>query len=483
MAANPAQYGATGKQVGDFYASWMDTAGIEARGTAPLKPYLGRIDGGAATSPDLQTLFATTGYAVAGRASASCPTSPIRRTTPRSRARAAWACRATIICSRARSTTASARPIAPISSRCWNWPASPTPAPRPMRSSRSKPRWPRSNGRPSRAATSPSSTIPRTLAGLEAKAPEFDWALMLKTAGLESSPKVLMTQNTALTAMGKLLAATPLADVEGLYGLPLRQRSRARSCPRRSTTRASTSIRRRCRACRSSAIAGSAASQLVNGALGEAVGKLYVAQLFPAGRRGADDRADRESARPPIRSGSPARPGWTTPTRKAALAKLAAFEPRIGHPVKYIDYSSLQGRSRRSARQCDARRTSSSISSSCRASPSRSIARLWEMTPQTVNAYYNPLANQITFPAAILQPPYLRSQCRSGGQLRRDRRDHRPRNGPRLRRSGQPVRPDRQVRELVDRRGQEGVHRRAPPRSPRSMTPMSRCPARTSTAS
>ena len=43
MAANPGKYGATGKQVGDFYASWMDEAGIEAKGTAPLKPYLAKI--------------------------------------------------------------------------------------------------------------------------------------------------------------------------------------------------------------------------------------------------------------------------------------------------------------------------------------------------------------------------------------------------------------------------------------------------------
>ena len=51
---------------------------------------------------------------------------------------------------------------------------------------------------------------PETLAGLKAKAPEFDWALMLKTAGLDSSPTVLMANNTALTAMGKIMAATPL---------------------------------------------------------------------------------------------------------------------------------------------------------------------------------------------------------------------------------------------------------------------------------
>jgi putative endopeptidase len=62
MAANPAAFGVTGKQVGDYYASWMDTAGIEARGAAPLKPYLARI-AGVSDLTGLQTLFATTGYA------------------------------------------------------------------------------------------------------------------------------------------------------------------------------------------------------------------------------------------------------------------------------------------------------------------------------------------------------------------------------------------------------------------------------------
>ena len=69
------------------------------------------------------------------------------------------------------------------------------------------------------------------------------------------------------------------------------------------------------------------------------------------------------------------------------------------------------------------------------------------MTPQTVNAYYNPLLNEIVFPAAILQPPFFDPERRRRGQLRRDRRGHRPRDQPRLRRPGQPVRRRRQPRD------------------------------------
>ena len=93
-------------------------------------------------------------------------------------------------------------------------------------------------------------------------------------------------------------------------------------------------------------------------------------------------------------------------TRKAALDKLAAFEPRIGHPVKYIDYSTLKvvkgdplGNAVR-AGEFDWNLELSRF-------PKPVDRTLWGMTPQTINAYYNPLANQITFPAAILQPPFF----------------------------------------------------------------------------
>jgi len=99
--------------------------------------------------------------------------------------------------------------------------------------------------------------------------------------------------------------------------------------------------------------------------------------------------------------------GWMDEkTKTAALAKLAAFDPRVGHPVKYIDYTSLQvvrgdplGNAIRAGEfqhQLDLSRLKAPVDRT-----------LWDMTPQTVNAYYNPLANQITFPAAILQPPYF----------------------------------------------------------------------------
>jgi putative endopeptidase len=93
-------------------------------------------------------------------------------------------------------------------------------------------------------------------------------------------------------------------------------------------------------------------------------------------------------------------------TKREALAKLTAFDPRTGHPVKYIDYSSMEvkrgdllGNALR-AQDFDWKLQLSRFG--------KPVDRtLWEMLPQTNNAYYNPTQNQITFPAGILQPPYF----------------------------------------------------------------------------
>ena len=93
-------------------------------------------------------------------------------------------------------------------------------------------------------------------------------------------------------------------------------------------------------------------------------------------------------------------------TRTEALAKLDAFDPRIGHPVRFIDYSSIRvDRGDLLGNVLRAGEFQWNLQLSRLPNPvDRS---LWGMTPQTINAYYSPLTNQITFPAAILQPPFF----------------------------------------------------------------------------
>ena len=144
---------------------------------------------------------------------------------------------------------------------------------------------------------------------------------------------------------------------------------------------------------------------LVERLLGDAVGKLYVRRHFPPE---AKDRMDelvanlREAYRVSINDLP-----WMTPaTRERALAKLDRFTAKIGYPARWRDYGALHltgddlyGNYRRGyAHEFD-----------------RELAKLggpvdrdeWFMTPQTVNAYYNPGMNEIVFPAAILQPPFF----------------------------------------------------------------------------
>ncbi|HHX86258.1 MAG TPA: peptidase M13, partial [Actinomycetales bacterium] len=143
----------------------------------------------------------------------------------------------------------------------------------------------------------------------------------------------------------------------------------------------------------------------VEGALGEEVGKAYVARHFPPGHKARmEELVDNltDAYRYSIE-----RLPWMTPaTREKALAKLARFTPKIGYPDEWRDYSALEvrpddllGNVRRSAEFEHAYELGKLGGPVNRGE--------WHMTPQTVNAYYNPVMNEIVFPAAILQPPFF----------------------------------------------------------------------------
>ncbi|WP_205538616.1 M13 family metallopeptidase [Mycobacterium kyogaense] len=148
---------------------------------------------------------------------------------------------------------------------------------------------------------------------------------------------------------------------------------------------------------------------VVESLMGDALGRLYVERYFPPQAKARMDELVanlREAYRVSINTLE-----WMTPqTREKALAKLDKFTPKIGYPAKWRDYSSLviarddlYGNYRRGyTLEYD-----------------RDLAKLggpvdrdeWFMTPQTVNAYYNPGMNEIVFPAAILQPPFFDAEA------------------------------------------------------------------------
>ncbi|GAB3370399.1 M13 family metallopeptidase [Massilia agri] len=143
----------------------------------------------------------------------------------------------------------------------------------------------------------------------------------------------------------------------------------------------------------------------IEGSLGDAVGKLYVKEHFPAERKARMEVLVKnllEAYKQSIDTLD-----WMSPaTKKEAQAKLAKFTPKIGYPNKWKDYSALTvkrddlfGNEMRS-REVEYNRELNKLG--------KPIDRdEWGMTPQTVNAYYNPELNEIVFPAAILQPPFF----------------------------------------------------------------------------
>ncbi|HEV8630703.1 MAG TPA: M13 family metallopeptidase [Thermoanaerobaculia bacterium] len=140
-----------------------------------------------------------------------------------------------------------------------------------------------------------------------------------------------------------------------------------------------------------------------SGSLGEALGEVYVERAFPpATKQRADEMIRNLSA---AIGGRVAKLDWMgDDTRKQALAKLATYDYKIGYPSKWRDYSALQiARASYLANVMQAatfevRRNLNKLG--------KPIDRTeWGMAPQTINAYYNPLKNEIVFPAAIMQPP------------------------------------------------------------------------------
>ncbi|MGZ3184560.1 MAG: M13 family metallopeptidase [Telluria sp.] len=141
------------------------------------------------------------------------------------------------------------------------------------------------------------------------------------------------------------------------------------------------------------------------GALGEVIGKVYVEKYFPASSKARMDELVKNLLAAYKQSIDTL--DWMSPaTKKEAQAKLAKFTPKIGYPTKWKDYSGLVvakddlvGNVMRS-RQLEHNRAVGKLG--------KPIDRTeWLMTPQTINAYYNPEMNEIVFPAAILQPPFF----------------------------------------------------------------------------
>jgi putative endopeptidase len=245
-----------------------------------------------------------------------------------------------------------------------------------------------------------------TLAALGALAPGYDWPVWLDGLGARPGAfdDVVVRQPDAVETAARLLGEAPLADWRAWLTFH-HVRSSAPFLSSRFVdanfafygTLLSGIPQLRERWKRGVAV--------LEGALGEAVGKLYVARHFPPEHKAHMDRLVGwlvEAYRHDIETLE-----WMSPdTRKRALEKLDQFTPKVGYPDRWRDYSTLQ---------IDRHDLLGSIRRAAAFEVDRNLDKLgkpidrdeWHMTPQTVNAYYNPGMNEIVFPAAILRWPFF----------------------------------------------------------------------------
>ncbi|HEX8407922.1 MAG TPA: M13-type metalloendopeptidase [Thermoanaerobaculia bacterium] len=245
---------------------------------------------------------------------------------------------------------------------------------------------------------------PTTVSELEKTAPGFPWTLYFTEAGIAKNERAVVRQNTALPKLAKIFAETPIETLTAWQAFHITDDA----APLLSKRFADTEWE-----FRSKFLNGTTeqrprwkrAVDAAEGSLGEAIGRTYVTEYFPA-----DSKSKMEKLVADLRVAMKNRINnlaWMSPeTKTLALDKLAKFTVKIGYPVKWRDYSKLQ------VKQGDL------VGNAERAGKfewAYALSRInkpvdeqeWGMTPQTVNAYYSSAKNEIVFPAAILQPPFF----------------------------------------------------------------------------
>lgn len=234
--------------------------------------------------------------------------------------------------------------------------------------------------------------------------PTFDWDAYLTGLDLKNVKEIIVGQPTSLEASVKILDTLPLTD-QALY-LQWKLIDSAASY-------LSDDLREQNFDFYSRTMSGAQEMQprwktavgVVSSTLGEAVGQMYVEKYFPAA---AKERMIGlvKNLQDVLGERIKALEWMGDSTKTKALEKLATFHVKIGYPDKWKDYSSLEIKD--DSYWANIERASLWNHAEMVAKAGKPVDKdEWLMTPQTVNAYYNPTTNEICFPAAILQPPFF----------------------------------------------------------------------------
>ncbi|HEX3701018.1 MAG TPA: M13 family metallopeptidase [Phenylobacterium sp.] len=242
------------------------------------------------------------------------------------------------------------------------------------------------------------------VSGLPALAPGFEWTAFLQGAGLDKVDRVVVQEKSAFPKIAAIYAAAPLATLKAWAAFNLADQAAAYLSKPFDDAHF---------AFHNKTLGGQVVQAprwkrgvgVVDGQLGEALGKLYVAAYFPP-----ESKAKMLVLVGDIRSAMHARIeklDWMSPETKAkAFDKLTDLRVKIGYPDTWRDYSAL------TLKDGD---LYGNVQRASAFEWNRQVRRLggpvdkaeWGMTPPTINAYYNPTGNEIVFPAAILQPPFF----------------------------------------------------------------------------
>jgi len=239
---------------------------------------------------------------------------------------------------------------------------------------------------------------------LETFAPSAPWRAMLDKAGLDDLGEIILREDDAVQKTAAIIAETPVATLRDYFKFHLIN-SNADVLPADIDAASFAFYGSELRGTPKQKERWKRATAAVDDALGEAVGKIYVEKYFPPSskKKMVDLVANLRTA---LGERLETLDWMTDATRAKAEEKLSKFNAKIGYPDKWRDYSGLQivagdayGNAARAEKfewDFEVSRLGGPVDRS-----------EWGMTPQTVNAYYNPTLNEIVFPAAILQEPFF----------------------------------------------------------------------------
>ncbi|MBV8404951.1 MAG: M13 family metallopeptidase, partial [Gammaproteobacteria bacterium] len=243
---------------------------------------------------------------------------------------------------------------------------------------------------------------PRSKSQLRAYAPGFPWQPFLEAQQLGAREQLVVGELTAVRDLSALFGRTSVATLRDFLTFHYLS-SHAPYLPRRFDEARFAFYGQAMHGQPQQRERWKRAVDAVDDALGEAVGRIYVAEYFPP-----ESKAKMQQLVTDLEAALSERIDaldWMTPqTKTRAHEKLAAFTPKIGYPDKWKDYSQL------TVRRDD---LLGNVRRAAEWQWNYQVERLdkpvdrgeWQMTPQEINAYYNPSNNEIVFPAAILQPP------------------------------------------------------------------------------